>query len=255
TKYLAQQSFPVDCIPDAQVTHIWTQDKKISENIAIASKIKHVVNNFEDMIDKVDAVLLARDDPESHLEMSLPFLDAGLPIYIDKPIAIDSKVLEAILKHEKYPGQIFSCSALRFAQEFNISQSDREELGDIKYIEASTGKSWEKYGVHIVEPVLNILKLSGDDSGVRVTNLGDKKNVFADLGGTTVKFSTLGDVQTPITIDLHGTKSMRKLVFQDTFSAFKRALEVFIEGFTKRQQMITHGELRRIVSLIERGMV
>ena len=59
-------------IEGAQVTHVWTQDQTISMHIAAASKIDTIVAHPEDMIGKVDAVLLARDDPENYLNPSAP---------------------------------------------------------------------------------------------------------------------------------------------------------------------------------------
>ena len=69
------------------VSHIWTQDIKISRHIAKTTFIPNVVSNYEDMIGHVDGILLARDDAENHLEISKPFLMAGIPIFIDKPLA------------------------------------------------------------------------------------------------------------------------------------------------------------------------
>lgn len=253
--YLARQSFPEDCIPNATVTHVWTQEKRISKDIANSAKIKHIVDNFEDMIGEVDAILLARDDVESHLPISKVFLEAGLPVYIDKPIATDLKTLDSILEHEQYPGQIFSCSALRFAEEFSVSTIELAELGNIEYVEATIGKNWEKYGVHIIDPVLHLLGLSGEDSIVQIVKFKEKQIVIADWQNITIKFATLAHLYTPITIRLYGTQSMKELIFHDSFSAFKRALEVFIQGFTTRTHMITHRELRGVVSIIERGTV
>ena len=46
----------------------------ISEKIAKTCYIENIVQKYEDMIGKVDGILLARDDAENHLEMSKPFL-------------------------------------------------------------------------------------------------------------------------------------------------------------------------------------
>ena len=92
-RYLEKQKFPNDQIKEAKVTHIWTQNKKLSKHISTASKINYVVSNMDDLISKVDAILLARDDAENHIKMSKKFLKAGLPIFIDKPMALS--VLEA----------------------------------------------------------------------------------------------------------------------------------------------------------------
>ena len=68
------------------------------------------------MIGKVDALLLARDDYENHIKFSTPFLKAGIPVYIDKPIATNKKMLDNILSYQMFSGQIFSHTALRFAK-------------------------------------------------------------------------------------------------------------------------------------------
>ena len=56
--YLAANSDTLG-IDDAKVTHIWTQDRKVSEHCAAAGKIDTVVDEMTDMIGQVDAVLLA----------------------------------------------------------------------------------------------------------------------------------------------------------------------------------------------------
>src|SRR5690606_24225968 len=88
-EYLLQQKFPQDGLGHlAKVTHIWTQEKKVSEHIAASANIPYIVEDMKSMARQVDAVLLARDDAEKHYEMALPFLKAGIPVFIDKPLAL-----------------------------------------------------------------------------------------------------------------------------------------------------------------------
>ena len=47
-------------IPSARVTHVWTQDRKISESIAKASSVANIVDKLDDMIGQIDALLLTR---------------------------------------------------------------------------------------------------------------------------------------------------------------------------------------------------
>src|SRR4051794_29654591 len=64
--YLKKQSFPKDQIKNARVTHIWTQNRKMSEKIARATHIENISSRFDQMMGSVDAILLARDDAENH---------------------------------------------------------------------------------------------------------------------------------------------------------------------------------------------
>jgi len=160
--YLGQRQFPEEGLGDlGKVTHIWTQEKKISENIAKAAKIPTVVAQMEDLIGEVDAILLARDDSENHYQMALPFLKVGLPIFIDKPLALTETEAKKILEAQQYKNQIFSCSSIRFAQELQVSEKDRNEIGEILYVEASVPKKWDTYAVHVIEPLISQLPLYG----------------------------------------------------------------------------------------------
>ena len=51
-------------ISGARVTTVWTQSEDISKSIAKTAGIENIVTNPEEMASLVDAVILARDDPE-----------------------------------------------------------------------------------------------------------------------------------------------------------------------------------------------
>ena len=108
-EYLSRQKFPEDSIKEAKVTHIWTQERKISEHVAKATQIPYIVNELEELVGKVEAVLLARDDYENHFRMAQPFINSLMPIFIDKPIEVTLDNAKRIFDIERYKGQIFTC--------------------------------------------------------------------------------------------------------------------------------------------------
>jgi len=253
-RYLEEQRWPDASIPGAEVTHIWTQDSKLSKKVAEAANIPNIVEQFTDMITKVDAVLLARDDAETHYEYAAPFLKAGLPIYIDKPIALSIDELQKLYNLEQYPGQIFTCSALRYAQELNLSETDNQSIGKILHVQASIPKDWDKYGVHIIEPVLKII---GDQGGI-VRSQVWRQDDFVSVNllwesGLQSNISTFGDTVSPLTIRVMGDSGWKELCFKDTFSAFKLALIDFITGVENCDVRINPVYVRRLVEIIEIG--
>ena len=255
-EYLARQKFPEDAIADARVTHIWTQDKAISERISRASLVRNIVDKYADMIGQVDAILLARDDAENHYEMSAPFIDAGLPIYIDKPLATRVEDAERIYALERYPGQIFTCSALAYAREFEFGGSVQEKLGRLSKIEAFANKDWAKYGVHIIEPVLNIIGHQGRLSSIKAvrSERGRKVEVTWESGLKT-SFSTSGREKSPIELVIIGEKRSKKLIFKDTFAAFKTALETFVRIVRKQEAVQSKERVLKIIDIIEAGVL
>lgn len=254
-KYLGKQNFPQDSIKEAKVTHIWTQDKSISKNISKASIIPNICSEPEDMIGEVDAVLLARDDAENHFKMSLPYLKAGIPIFIDKPLAYDLKTAKAILNEQQYEDQIFTCSSLRFAKEFNLGSSEKKKMGRILHIDATVPKSWNKYAVHIIEPSLSILKKVHQVESIETTvSQGITMVSVKWQNGTSGTFKTFGEHTAPLKITLYGENGFEELELKDTFFAFKASLQYFVDLQNNNVSNIDRRQTLQVIEIIERGM-
>lgn len=254
SEYLAQQQFPQDQIMEATVTHLWTQDRKISEHIAVATYIPHVVEKYETMIGKVDAILLARDDAQNHLELSKPFLQAGIPIYIDKPLAFDVATAKKMFALQKYPNQLFTASALAFAPELQLTENDRRRLGTIVSVHAVVIKDWLKYGVHIIEPVLGMINWQQPIQKVTVTESNSTKLVtivWKDTVFTT--FQTVGASTAKISFHVIGTEGEQTLIFQDTFTAFKNSLHYFVDCVQKKVEPPQQNFVLKVIEIIEKG--
>lgn len=256
-RYLAEQKWPEARISGAEVTHIWTQSHELSSRVAKASLIPNVVATPEAMLGHVDAILLARDDAGNHLTFAKPFIEAGIPIYIDKPVALSLDDLDVLYSHQQYDGQIFTCSALRYASELDLSNEIRERIGQIRHVQATTPNSWEKYAVHIIEPVLRILGqneiLSANGSPIAANG----RLVIATFPDEiTAEFAALGEnVSAHISIRVHGDRGWHELIFSNSFFAFKRALQDFIDGITTKTCRSPFEFNRRVVTIIEAGIV
>ncbi|GAH13670.1 unnamed protein product, partial [marine sediment metagenome] len=115
-QYLAEEDYETMGIEDVQITHIWTQDKKISEDVAGAAKIEHIVDEMTDLIGEVDAVVLARDDGENHLKMARPFIEADIPLFIDKPLTDNAEDLVEFVRYYKAGKLFMSCSSMKYTE-------------------------------------------------------------------------------------------------------------------------------------------
>lgn len=65
--------------------------------------------------------------------------------------------------------------------------------------------------------------------------------------------SALGDTSAPLALRVMGDKGWKDLVFQDSFTAFRSALQEFIDGVRARQPRIAPDFVLEVVSLIEAG--
>ncbi len=253
--YLAKQKFPADGLGHlGEVTHVWCQERSIAEHIAAASNIANVVINMEDMVGNIDALLLARDDAENHYEMAFPFLKAGIPIFIDKPLAVKTSEAEKIWTAQKKSNQVFSCSSLRYAKELILTEEEKEQIGEIKIVEGSVMKKWETYGIHVLEPLVAQLPNRGGLKGVKNISTGTHSQVLVQWENVTGYFKTTGNTPSPLEIKFFGDKGNITRTFSDSFNAFKNSLAEFINVIHHPEKNIAQAETLELVTILEKGL-
>lgn len=253
-RYLEKQRFPDDGIAEASVTHIWTQDYEVSSHIAKASLIDHVVTDSREFIGKVDAVLLARDDADMHLEMARPFLDAGLPIYIDKPLALSVNQAMQLIDLQKYPGQLFSCSALRYAPELRLDATQKKKIGEIRSVQAFVPKDWDKYSIHAIEPLIQSIPQRGEVKRNSLWKTANHTSLMIEFSsGIDAVISAYGDSGVPLGLRFIGTDGWCELRLADTFRTFRNALQDFVHGIIRRDVRVLPEHMLEVVKLIELG--
>jgi predicted dehydrogenase len=254
-QYLGQQNFPDDFLTNyAKVTHIYTQDYDVSKDIAKSAYIDHIVKDHKKMIGKVDAVLLARDDAENHFHYAEAFIKAGLPVYIDKPIAYAKENAMSLFALQKYDAQIYTCSALRYAKEFQLSPEQKEDLGKIIAVQGYTPKSWAKYAVHVVEPILQLLDFPKISHLQTVKTLHRTKVSFVAAQDVLVSITNLANCNHPISIEIIGENSTLVLTFKDAFTAFQTALKAFIKQVETKENQIERNQTLEVIRIIEVGI-
>lgn len=116
--------------------------------------VETVVDRPEDLLGLVDAVAVVGRAGSEHLAHAEPFLRAGLPTFVDKPMATDladARRIVALAREHNAP--LFSASAVRYYTEITQYQQQVAEIG-----EARTGTVWCPasrdlgfYGIHAVE--------------------------------------------------------------------------------------------------------
>ena len=76
-----------------------------------------IVDSIDELLTKVDAVLLESNDGRVHLEQAIPVLAAGKRLFIDKPLAgslADAIAIFQVAEH--YDTPVFTASGLRFGE-------------------------------------------------------------------------------------------------------------------------------------------
>jgi predicted dehydrogenase len=84
-----------------------------------------IVNDIPTLLKKVDAVILTSVDGRVHLAQATPVLKAGIPLFIDKPMAASLQTVREIFRlSDEYGTPCFSASSLRFLQPLQDALED-----------------------------------------------------------------------------------------------------------------------------------
>ena len=255
-KYLERYTFPEVTINNASVSHIWTQNKKDSTKIANTTFIKNIVDHPNEMIGHVDGILLARDDYKNHYELARNFIEAGLPIYIDKPLGINVDMAKKILDMQKYEGQVFTGSALAYDPLLENLKEDLKSCGKLKFIFGTAPGSWDKYSVHLIDPILKVLDKKFEIKESTKLIEGKYSN-FRGVINDNCYFSLqcLGGIKSPMRITFIADKGFKEIEFhEDPFLAFKSALVKFTNNITKKNIIRSKKDIIQSIKLISLGI-
>ncbi|WP_144393550.1 Gfo/Idh/MocA family protein [Pleionea sediminis] len=236
---------------DAQVTHVWTQNQPLSEEIARSCLIPNVVNEYTDMLGSVDAVVIARDDFESHYPIAKVFLETGTPVFIDKPLTLELSELEWFSQFLEN-GLLMSCSGFRYAGELDHARHRLDEFGDVKLIRAAVINGWEKYGIHMIDTALGLKDF--EPISVDCKHNGKYQQMLIEMAcGTCLQVDTLGSDIVTFSFDIFGTEKISKSEVRDNFTAFKRTLYRFIEQVKTGTPAIPAGITVRSIKTLVAG--
>lgn len=229
--YLNKQPPETVGIPGVKVTHICCigEGGFTAEHVAKCSLIPHVVSSPTDVIGHVDAVVVATDIGSEHVERARPFIEAGLPVFIDKPLTDNAPDLRTFKQWVAEGKPIMSSSSMRYTKEFAPYRISTRDLGDLRFVSITTPKSWETYGIHALEAVYPILGpgfISARNTGTRERNIVHLKHrCGADVivVASSDMYGSFGCLQ------LCGTAGRAQLTSSDSYYAFKTQLEAFVQ--------------------------
>lgn len=251
--YLGQQPLETMGIPGARVTHLWTDDPADAPKVAAASLIPHIVTQPEDVIGHVDAVIISTDDGDDHIRRVRPFIEAGLPVFVDKPMATNIADLRQFVQWHQAGATILSTSGMRYAPEMRLTAEQHSHLGDLRWITSFTCKTWERYGIHALEAIeplfgpgfLTVQALS--DVGGDVMHITHRSGVRVTIGAIHDAYGSFGAVH------LYGTKGQLPLRLTDTYHAFRGQLVAFIDMLQTGTRPLPFEETVELMAVIIAG--
>lgn len=229
---------------NVRVSAIYGKDDKSehTKEVAANGKIEFIADKPEDFFGKVDAVMVVYRRGSYHVNDILPFAEAGLPVWIDKPIASDVEDLEKLRTAcEKHNTLVTGGSTVKFCQDV-IALKECAESGSLGNIlggnmnfPADTNSEYDGiffYASHLVEIMCTVF---GYDvkSIIAAQTMSNRISVIA-------KYATF-----QITLNFNASNEYFATVYGDkkSITAQLDISDIYRLGFEKFIEMINSGKM------------
>lgn len=126
--------------------------------------------DLDEMAKNIDIAFIQGCNWDRHIELAMPFINAGIPVFIDKPLVGNMRDLNRLAELAESNAKILGTSAMRYTYEHDEFFAIPEETrGEIMHITATVGVDEFNYAIHAVESIMAFL---GDSHPVSTRFVG-----------------------------------------------------------------------------------
>ncbi len=185
--------------PGVKVGYVWGETEEFARFAMEAGSIPKMVKEPEDMLGKIDALIVDHRHGKYHLPAAAPFVERGIPTFIDKPFCYRANEGKDFLAMARKLGTaITSYSTIAHSRAMLDIKKQVNSYGKIEQV-VMTGpvdieSKWGGvfyYGVHMIQ---QLMKIFGEDiKKVKITRDGGKANatlIYANGMPVTLIFSS-----------------------------------------------------------------
>ena len=134
---------------DARIVKVWDPKREDADTLAAMCRIPKVCGDPRECGEEVDGILLPDDCSRRHYRFADPLWAAGLPMFIDKPLAVTLEEAEGVIaKAEQHGVPLFSASGLQYTREIPEAKPQIEKLGRLLAAQAASPNELIFYGIH-----------------------------------------------------------------------------------------------------------
>jgi predicted dehydrogenase len=228
---------------DMKVTAIFGLEKERTEEMAEKGKIEFIAKTPDELMGKVDAVMVVFRHGDLHAEYALPFIEAGIPTWVDKPFAIKNEdAIKMIKAAEKNNTLLTGGSKLKYIYDVLMLKSEVQSgsrIGKVKsaVVNFPATLTNEYGGIYFYGPHLAEMTLAAFGYNARTVTASEKnENVLAVL-----KYD---DYQVAMNF-IPGSKEYFAILYGENGTII-REIDIagcYVKGFEKFAEMLRTGKL------------
>ncbi len=238
----------------ARYTAIYNDGFRTDEEVNAFMEKFGITERYTDLAEmakNVDIAFIQSCNWDRHIELSMPFIEAGVPVFIDKPLVgnlKDCKTLEKLAEEGKV---ILGTSAMRYTYERDsFFAVPDEERGNIIHVSTMVGVDEFNYAIHSIESILGFLK---GDSAVSCRYIGGGMVGDVPTDSYYVRFAS--GATACYHICLKGWQPSTALVMTDKTSfAYKLDVNKLYEAMLKHVCAWLEGKPNDLVSVTDMTM-
>lgn len=246
--YLDRQDRGDIGLPGATVVAAWTPDSDLTAALCKASRIDRAAPSPDAMVEMVDAAIIARDDWESHLALALPFLEAGKPVFVDKPLTLSPAELTRFRPYLDR-ALVMTCSGMRFCRELDAIRARPDMIGRLRLVSGTVLNDFPRYGVHLLEAAIPVLGEVPRPVSAFARD-GAAHVLLETASGVAVSIHTLGPTPGFFRLALFGDDGAVEVTLADNFTAFRRMLSRFVTQVRTGEPAIAPAETVAIIETV-----
>ena len=154
-----------DTYSDVEVVGVYSNEPAAAKTLNEKFGVK-ILDDYRDAVGKIDGLIITARHGDLHYEYAKPYLDSGIPMFIDKPLTIKESDANEFMRELKSRGiRVSGGSSLKHDVGVKELKSDRENLVDGEtlggYVRApldpnSVYGGFYFYAPHLVEVVSEI---------------------------------------------------------------------------------------------------
>jgi len=157
-----------------RVTHLWGEQAEWARDTALRGSIPEIVEDWRELSGKVDAVMVAHRDATLHAEPAGYFLQRGMPVFVDKPLAGNLATAEGLFDLAQASGaRLLTAGILTEQKSFQDFAREVRAAGTLKDFEGRGHADVESpyhgiffYGFHHVDAAVELLGIHAETASL-----------------------------------------------------------------------------------------